>query len=78
VKIRRKERRREERMRRDCNEEMWTNGHPFIRLSGPPEVTGTVTISAKQSLVSVGGRFQDGIHVLKAMTYSRNIKPLSF
>ncbi|KAF8502915.1 hypothetical protein F5888DRAFT_1124578 [Russula emetica] len=46
-------RRGEERMR-SCDEGMWTNGHPFIRLSGPPVVT--VTVSA-EILVSVGGRW---------------------
>ena len=40
-------------MRGGCDEGMRTNGHPFIRLSGPPVVT--VTNSA-DSLVSVGGR----------------------
>jgi hypothetical protein len=45
-------RRGEERMR-GCDEGMWTNGHPFIRLSGPPVVTVTVSV---EILVSVGGR----------------------
>jgi hypothetical protein len=41
---------------RDCDEGMWTNGHPFIRLSGPPVVTVTVSVD---SLVGVGGRQTD-------------------
>ena len=42
------EKRGEERMR-DCDEGMWTNGYPFIRLSGSP------VIHRADSLVGVGG-----------------------
>ena len=51
--IEREDRRRGEETMRGCNEKMWRNGHPFIRLSGPPVVTVTVTT---ECLVNVGGR----------------------
>jgi hypothetical protein len=38
---------------RGHDEGMWTNGHPFIRLSGTPVVAGTVSAD---SFVSVGGQ----------------------
>jgi hypothetical protein len=41
----------EERMR-DCDEVMWTNGHPFIRLSGSLVVAVIV--------LSIGGRRTPG------------------
>ena len=43
----------------DCDEGMWTNDHPFIRLSGPPVVTVPVAVSAN-SLLSIGGRRTQG------------------
>jgi len=42
----------EEERKRGCDEGMWSNGHPFIRLSGTLVVTETVSVD---SLMSIGG-----------------------
>ena len=67
---------RNQRMRGCADEGMWTNGHPFIHLSGLSVVTVTVSTEQPFECRRSADKFTLEFCVSKATTSSKNTNPL--